>query len=368
MILTHLQIRQFRNIAQASFPLHAGLNLFEGDNAQGKTSVIEAALFLATSLSHRTRREEELIRWGEETAYLKGSVENTTGEIMLECGISKQRKSVKIDGDPLPKIGDLYGKLRVVLMAPEDLEIITGSPQVRRRFLDMAISQLDPNYISCLQRYKKALKQRNHLLKRLQFSRPSNPKLELAAWDEHYINYAAQVIVRRIEALRELHPIAEDIYAGLAGDGPFDIHYSLDVEADDGAVRDYLTQKLDKSLTHDIERGRTHHGPHRDDMVCHLDGKNLNVFGSQGQRRTASLALRIAEARWCKQVTNASPLLLIDDVIYEMDNTRRERFWDLMDTTAQVIITTTDRTQLGIRLQPSVIYQVNHGEICSIGP
>jgi DNA replication and repair protein RecF len=368
MILTHLQIRQFRNIAQAAFPLHAGLNLFEGQNAQGKTNVIEAALFLATSLSHRTRREEELIRWGEETAYLKGSVEDAVSEITLECGISKQRKSVKIDGVQLPKIGDLYGKLRVVLMAPEDLEIITGSPQVRRRFLDMAISQIDPNYIRCLQSYKKALKQRNHLLKRLQMSRSSNPKAELAAWDQHYIHYAAQVVVRRINALGELHPIAEEIYGGLALDGPFDIHYSLDIEATEETAKAYLTQKLEKSLPHDLERGSTHHGPHRDDMVCLLDGRNLNVFGSQGQRRTASLALRMAEAHWCKKVTNACPLLLIDDVIYEMDNTRRERFWDLMDTTAQVIITTTDRMQLGIRLQPSVIYQVNYGEICSFGP
>lgn len=368
MILTHLQIRHFRNIAQASFPLHAGLNLFEGQNAQGKTNIIEAVLFLATSLSHRTRREEELIRWGEETAYLKGSVEDGDAEVMLECGITKQRKSVKVDGAPLPKIGDLYGKLRVVLMAPEDLEIITGSPQSRRRFLDMAISQHDPKYISCLQSYKKALKQRNHLLKRLQLKRSSNPKAELAAWDQHYIQYAAQVMVRRINALRDLHPIAERLYAGLADDGPFDIHYSLELEPDEESARHYLAQKLEKSLAHDIERGSTHHGPHRDDVLCLLNGKNLNVFGSQGQRRTAALALRMAEAHWCRQITSASPLLLIDDVIYEMDNSRRKRFWDLMDTTAQVIITTTDRTQLGIRLQPSVIYQVNYGEVCSIGP
>ncbi len=368
MILTHLQIRQFRNIAQASFPLHEGLNLFEGQNAQGKTAVIEAALFLATSLSHRTRREEELIRWGEDTAYLKGTVDDAAEEIALECGISKQKKVVKVDGVPLPKIGALYGKLRVVLMAPEDLEIITGSPQIRRRFLDMAISQLDPQYISCLQKFKKSLKQRNHLLKRLQMNRSSNPQAELAAWDMHYITHAVQVIVRRINALNELQPLAENLYAGLADDGPFSIQYSLELQPDEDAVREYLTQKLKKTLQHDVDRGSTHHGPHRDDVVCILDGRNLNIFGSQGQRRTAALALRMTEAHWCRQVTSANPLLLIDDVVYEMDNNRRKRFWDLMNTTAQVIITTTDRTQLGIRQQPSVIYQVQNGQIYSDGP
>lgn len=362
MRLSSLLIRNFRLIQEAALTLTPGLQLFLGRNAQGKTSLIEAIHFLSTSTSHRTRREDELIQWEHDTAFLRGVVDRSNGSERLECGIERKRKLIKSDGVALPRVGDLYGRLRTVLFAPEDIAIVSGGPQERRRFIDMAIAQIEPNYITLLQRYRRVLRQRNQALKRMQATGGAAIK-ELEIWEQPFLDLAAQVVYCRGEAAQRLAPLAEAYYAGLADDGPLGIDYPPSEPGDESAIRERIRQRLERTRTAEIERGNAQVGPHRDDLRCLLNGKSLTVYGSQGQRRAAALALRLAEARSCRDQVGSWPVLLIDDVVYEMDNTRRSRFWELVDLSGQLIVTATDREHLGATLQPTNTFGVENGQI-----
>ncbi|MGI6454763.1 MAG: DNA replication/repair protein RecF [bacterium] len=363
MHLHSLLIRHFRLISDTVLTLQPGIQLFLGLNAQGKTSLIEAIHFLSTSTSHRTNREEDLIQWSESVAFLRGIVQDRDEQYTIECGLEKKRKVIKIDSVPLPRVGDLYGKLRTVLFAPEDLNIVVGSPHDRRRFLDMAIAQLDPGYIPILQQFRRALHQRNHVLKRVFQRRESEVARELAVWDIPYLQNAVHVISLRIKHVKELAPLVDQYYAGLADEGPLQLSYSGGESPDEQEIHSRLKEKLERSRKVELERGSTQVGPHRDDLLLHLQGRNLSQFGSQGQRRGAALALRLAEARHCHQVVGQRPVLLIDDVVYEMDNPRRARFWQQIDPEGQLIVTATDREHLGQGLEPVRIFQVEHGTI-----
>lgn len=363
MRLAQCLIRNFRLIEEAALTFSNGIQLVLGLNAQGKTSLIEAIVFLSTSTSHRTRKEDELIRWGHETAFLRGDVERGGERVVLSCGIEKKRKIVKVDNQPLPRIGDLYGRLRTVLFAPEDLAIVAGGPQERRRFIDMAIAQIDPQYIQSLQQCRRIVKHRNHILRKLQTQGAAAPDKELEAWDAPFLDAAAQVIERRRRCIKRLAPLVETCYAGLADDGPCIIGYPS-IESDDIAgIREELWQRMRRYARQEIERGSTQVGPHRDDLPVTLDGKPLAQFGSQGQRRAAALALRLAEARNACDAVGEMPILLIDDVVYEMDNSRRERFWRNIDLSGQLIVTATDRDHLGSPVEPAQTFEVSNGEI-----
>ncbi|MBZ0255558.1 DNA replication and repair protein RecF, partial [bacterium] len=333
--------------------------------AQGKTSLIEAIVFLSTSTSHRTRKEEELIRWGDETAFLRGGVDHNGEQQTLSCGVEKNRKVVKVDDQPLPRISDLYGRLRTVLFAPEDLIIVSGGPQERRRFIDMAIAQIDNEYIPLLQQYRRLVKQRNHILRRMQMAKGTDLSKELEVWNQPFLDAAAKVTERRGEFIDQLAPKVERFYAGLADDGPCRIEYPAAEPGDAEAIREVLAERLGKYRNKEIDRGSSQFGPHRDDAPMTLNGASLAQFGSQGQRRAASLALRLAEADNASECVGAPPVLLIDDVVYEMDNTRRKRFWDNIDFSGQLIVTATDKDHLGSNLDPTQIFEVDNGAIRS---
>ncbi|MDP8243109.1 MAG: DNA replication/repair protein RecF [Candidatus Hinthialibacter antarcticus] len=365
MYLSSLLIRNFRLIQDASLEFGPGLHLALGLNAQGKTSLIEAVVFLSTSTSHRTRKEEELIRWGDDTAFLRGVVDQNGQQETLSCGVEKKRKVVKVDDQPLPRISDLYGRLRTVLFAPEDLIIVAGSPQERRRFIDMAIAQIDSEYIPLLQQYRRLVKQRNHVLRRMQLDKRNDLTKELDVWNHPFLDAAAQVAERRGEFIDQIAPLLERFYAGLADDGPCRIEYPAAAPGDAEAIREDLAKRLERTRAKEIDRGSTQLGPHRDDAPITLDGKSLAQFGSQGQRRAASLALRLAEADNARNAVGAPPVLLIDDVVYEMDNTRRKRFWDNIDFSGQLIVTATDKDHLGATLNPTQTFEVSHGAIRS---
>lgn len=354
-------------IRQAELSLTSGMQLFLGANAQGKTSIIEAILFLSTSTSHRTSREEELIQWEQETAFLRGDVERERAPERLECGIERKRKVIRADGVVLPRVRELYGRLRTVLFAPEDLSIVAGGPAERRRFLDMAISQNNPAYIETLQHYRRVLKQRNHVLKQWQGRMTEQADRELEVWNGPFVDLAEQVMRERAEATRMLAEKAKGYYDGLADDGPFEVRYPA-AETGESTIRERLLERLERSRSSERERGSTQTGPHRDDLVCSLDGRTLVSFGSQGQRRAAALALRLAQAKVSFEFTGVWPILLIDDVVYEMDNMRRARFWESVDSTGQLIVTATDRDHLGTDRKPAQCFGVDHGQVCTRTP
>lgn len=364
MFVSSLLVRNFRMIAEASLALKNGMQLILGLNAQGKTSLIEALLFLSTSTSHRTRKEEELIRWGEEAAFMRAQIETEPETTFLECGVEKKRKIIKVDGSVLPRVKDLYGLFRTVLFVPEDLAIVDGSPQERRRFLDMVIAQADPAYITLLQQYKRVLQHRNHLLKQLQERGTQAIQNQLDIWNQSFIDFAVQIIGKRTEMVDSLLPLLEEAYDALADDGPLRIQYPPGKECDSTAITEKFTEKIERIRHVEIERGATQTGPHRDDLVFNLAEKNLALFGSQGQRRAAVLALRLAQSKWFEMSGMGLPVLLIDDVVYEMDNTRRSRFWQYLDYSGQMIVTATDREHLGPGIEPNQVFKVDHGEIC----
>ncbi len=365
MHLSSLLVRNFRLIEDASLEFGPGLHLALGLNAQGKTSLIEAIVFLSTSTSHRTRKEEELIRWGAETAFLRGAVDHNDQHQTLTCGVEKKRKVVKVDDQPLPRISDLYGRLRTVLFAPEDLDIVAGPPQERRRFIDMAIAQIDGAYIPLLQQYRRLVKQRNHILRRMQTDKSGDGSKELEVWNQPFLDAAAKVTERRGKFIGQIAPLLKQYYAGLADDGPCHIHYSPAEPGDAQAIREALAERLERNRSKEIDHGSTQLGPHRDNAPITLDDKNLAQFGSQGQRRAAALALRLAEAYNARNTVGAPPVLLIDDVVYEMDNTRRRRFWDNIDFSGQLIVTATDKDHLGADLDPKQTFEVDNGAIRS---
>lgn len=363
MIIESLFLRNFRILSELSIQLTPGTQLFIGMNAQGKTSLIEAFLFLSTSTSHRTRREEELIKWGEKTAYLRGHLVFDDTRKKIECGLEKKRKTIKIDEIPIAKVGDLYGHFRTVLFAPEDLNIISGSPHDRRRFIDMAIAQLDPTYIPLLHQFRRALQQRNHGLKKLQKNRSVQLLSEISVWDKPFLENASLIIHRRQSLIQQLAPLINENYSQLASDGPIRLMYGSGEFKNETEIYDYLKEKIERSRNLEIERGSSQYGPHRDDLTIELAGKNISQFGSQGQRRAAALSFRLAQAQICRQITGVWPLLLIDDVIHEMDQCRRNGFWRRLDLTSQMIVTATNPEQLGEAIKPAQRFKVEHGKI-----
>lgn len=364
MYVSSLLVRNFRRIAEASLSLTNGMQLILGLNAQGKTSLIEALLFLSTSTSHRTRKEEELIRWGEEASYLRARIEAGSEQTVLECGIEKKRKQIKVDGSVLPRVKDLYGLCRTVLFVPEDLAIVDGSPQERRRFMDMGIAQADPAYITVLQQYKRVLLHRNHVLRQMQERNSPALQSQLDVWNQTFLEYATDTIIKRTALIHALAPLLEEAYAALADDGPLRIHYPAGKAGDATAIQEAFREKMERVRATEIERGSSQIGPHRDELYFYLADKNIALFGSQGQRRAAVLALRLAQAQWFTQSGFGLPVLLIDDVVYEMDNTRRSRFWRVLDFSGQMIVTATDREHLGPGIEPTQLFKVDHGEIC----
>jgi DNA replication and repair protein RecF len=364
MSLTQLKIRNFRNIPTADLSLAPGANLFYGDNAQGKTAVLEAVAYLATSTSHRTRRDEELIRWGEQATFVSGRLEEPEGtEQVIEYGLSLEGKQIKVDGNPLRKVGDLYGIAQVVLFVPEDLDIINGSPSERRRFIDQTLAQVDKQHIARLQKYQQALRNRNYLLKRYQ-DRPVDPA-EMETWDRQLIDSGVPVIEARQKALRKLHVTLTKAYHEMSGASEsLALRYAGTIQPDEeqslGAA---FSERLVGGLDKDRQQGSTSAGPHRDDLHFILEGHNLRTFGSQGQRRTAALALRLAEMQYLEEETGQKPLLLVDDVIYEMDEGRRQRFLEAIDAGGQSLVTATDIEHLGGLAQRAKLFYVQSGLI-----
>jgi len=362
MFLSHLKIRNFRNLAAVDLDLSAGVNLFFGPNAQGKSALLEAVSYLATSTSHRTRRDDELIRWGEEAAYVRGQLAGGPEEA-LEFGLSREGKQVKVAGERLKRICDLYGRLRVVLFVPEDLEIVSGGPSERRRFIDLTLAQVESGHITHLQEYQQVLRSRNQLLKRAE-GRRFDPD-ELASWDHQLVEAALPVFEARRQALEELAEDLERFHRQMTdGAETLRVDYQCSARSgEDQPLKQAYREQLAASRERDLQLGSTCLGPHRDDLRFTLDGRDLRAFGSQGQRRTSVLALRLAELEWLRRKTGQHPLMLLDDVIYEMDEGRRGHFFKAIEQGGQALITATELEHLAPLAPRAKLFRVSGGEV-----
>ena len=322
MRITGIRLVNFRNYASLALRPDEGLCVLTGDNAAGKTNILESVFLCALGRSHRTLRDTEMVRMGEAAGYVGLTLETLRGGRAIECRLfAGERKKLLIDKKPLARSGELLGCLNVVMFAPEDLEIIKGGPGERRRFMDMEISQLKPKYYYTLQQYNAALKQRNALLK----SPEDTSFRTFEPWDDQLAVLGAAVIIARGEHLETVAEAAARAHTRLSmGAEALRVVYQPNMPpVEPTRMIDALREALFENLERDLNRGNTSVGPHRDDIGLYLDGVDLRTYGSQGQQRTVVLSLKLAELEIIREERGESPVLLLDDVFSELDKRRQ---------------------------------------------
>ena len=333
MRVTSVRLRDFRNYEICEFEPCAGVTVLMGDNAQGKTNALEAIYLTCAGRSHRTRQDRELIRWGAEAASVRVRAERRDGSHEVEIVIpALGRRMIEIAGQKAARSGELMGHITGVLFSPEDLTMVKDGPSERRRFVDIALSQIRPAYYYALQRYARALRQRNELLK-------SQAYAALDAFDEELARSGAEVMRNREWYIAKLSGAARATHARISGEKEV-----LALEYRPGADGDML-QELRKSRASDMRRMTTTVGAHRDDMAILIDGRDARVYGSQGQQRTAALSLRLSELRVMRDASGEWPILMLDDVMSELDPARRRSLVTYLED-VQTIITCTDADDL----------------------
>ena len=358
MWLETLHIKHFRNYEEANLSFHKGLNVFLGQNAQGKTNILEAAYLSGTTKSHKGSKDKEMIRFGEDEAHIRTIVEKNDKEYRIDMHLRKNgAKGVAINKMPIKKASELFGILNIVFFSPEDLNIIKNGPAERRRFIDLELCQLDKIYLSNLSKYNKTLVQRNRLLKDIAY----RPDLidTLQVWDMQLLEYGRHVIKKRREFVNELNEIIQDIHSNISG-GREKLILKYEPSIDDIFFEDELL----KARSRDLKLCQTTVGPHRDDMLFSVDGVDIRKYGSQGQQRSCALSLKLAEADILEKITDESPIILLDDVMSELDDGRQELLLERLGK-RQVFITCCDPSQL-LRLQKGKAFEMTDGSINEI--
>ena len=365
MRLVDLTLVSFRNYESAKLEF-GDFNLIVGPNAQGKTNLLEAIHFLATTKSYRAASDADLIRAGDELGYVKGTIEDAFTQRSVEIAIPVgRRKQVKLDGKVVGKLSNLVGLLKVVLFAPETTSVVRGRPSDRRRFLDMMLSQVRSDYLYTLQRYQTALRERNEALRQ---RRPGGVNRLLEIWDEALVESGAELMRLRSTACEQLRPIVRRQHDYLSENTEVaDLRYAPNVPMmEDGSAQQQEFQaRLIAAVDTDCARGSTSVGPHRDDVQLEIDESEARRFASQGQQRTLALAMKLAEFEWISEAAGELPVVLLDDVTSELDETRTALLFDVLRTfPPQVFLTTThlDRSILPDRTAATV-WSVSAGTV-----
>ncbi len=376
MWIRQLRLTNFRNYRSQELDLQQGPALLLGDNAQGKSNLLEAAFLLATTRSERAPTDADLICWDafdepQPFARVSAQIERADGPIELEMIVAarpgeraRASKRLRVNGVPRRQ-ADVAGQLTAVLFSTHDLQLIVGAPSERRRFLDITLSQLDPPYVRALQRYSKVIAQRNALLKRIQEGLASADELDV--WDSGLARDGAVLIERRADAVAALAGRAREAHSRLSdGKEELSIAYQPRLEGWDAAraLAALLLDALAAGRRRDISAGVTLTGPHRDDLSFTLNGAALASFASRGQQRTAALALRLAEARYMADRKGDLPVVLLDDVLSELDEGRRRPVLESLGEWDQLLITSADADRFGEGLpEASAVFRVTAGTI-----
>ena len=334
MNIRSIELKNFRNYENLEISFDEGTNILFGDNAQGKTNILEAAYMSGTTKSHKGSRDREMIRFGEEEAHLKTVVVRGGREYQIDMHLKKNRaKGIAIDKIPIKKASELFGILNIVFFSPADLNIIKNGPVERRRFLDSELCQLDRIYLADLTNYNKILAQRNKLLKDMIY-RPSLSDT-LPVWDMQLIETGKKIIRRRKQFVDELREIVSDIHYRISG-GKEELFLKYEPNIDDIFFEDELSRAKEK----DKKLCQTSVGPHRDDLLFSIGDVDIRKYGSQGQQRTSALSLKLAEIELVRKSISDTPVLLLDDVLSELDSSRQNYLLNNISDT-QTIITCT---------------------------
>ena len=357
MIIKSLELSDFRNYETLSISFDKGTNILFGDNAQGKTNILEAIYVSATTKSHKGSKDKEIINFNKEEAHIRTYLEKEDVEYRVDMHLRKNKsKGIAIDGQKIKKAADLLGLLNVVFFSPEDLSIIKNGPAERRRFADMELCQLDSFYLYNLNNYNKIINQRNKLLKDMYFNQ--NLKETLNIWDSQLVSYGSKIIEKREAFAKQLCEIIGDIHKKLSGGKEeLIVNYEPDVKVDDFEL------KMKENQEKDIRFKLTSTGPHRDDFSFMVGNIDIRKFGSQGQQRTAALSLKLSEIELVRKITKDNPILLLDDVLSELDSNRQNYLLSTIGE-IQTIITCTGLDEfVNNRFEIDKVFQIENGKI-----
>ena len=357
MIIKSIKLENFRNYESLDLDFEKGTNILYGDNAQGKTNVLEAIYLSATTKSHKGSKDKEIINFEKEEAHIRTILDKEGMEYRVDMHLRKNKsKGIAINGQPIKKAADLIGLLNVVFFSPEDLSIIKNGPSERRKFVDIELFQIDKYYLYNLNQYNKIINQRNKLLK--EFYQNSDLNETLQIWNMQLVTYGNQIIRRREMFAAQLNEIIFDIHKNLSGGKE-----ELKIVYEPNVSEDEFERKLKISQDRDIKLKMTSVGPHRDDFCFMVNGVDIRKYGSQGQQRTAALSLKLAEIELVKKVTGDSPVLLLDDVLSELDSHRQNYLLNSIGD-IQTMITCTGLDEfINNRFEIDKIFKVSNGMI-----
>ena len=353
MWIKKIKINNFRNYKNQEINLEKNINLFYGENAQGKTNIIEAIFLSSMGKSFRAKKDKEMISLGEENSIIEIEYEkiDRDGKIKIELG---NKKIVYVNGIKIKKLSELLGNINVVIFTPDDINILKGGPQNRRRFLDIMISQLRPNYMYNLNLYLKTLEQRNNYLR--QISKENKNENMLDIWDEELAKYAINIYNYRKQFIEKIKEKIKKIHEEITNNKE---EIKIEYLSECISKEKYL-ELLKQRRKLDIIKGYTTKGIHRDDFNIYINKKELGIYGSQGQHRTAILSLKLSELNIVKDEIGESPILLLDDFMSELDEKRRKNFLEKIND-VQVIITCTEK--IDIENKEILVYNVKSGEV-----
>ena len=353
MWIKKIKIKNFRNYEEQEIYFNKNINLFYGENAQGKTNIIEAIYLCSLGKSFRAKKDSEMIKLNKENAIIEIEYEKSDrdGKIKIEL---KKKKNIYINGIKIKKLSELLGNINIVLFNPDDINILKGGPQNRRRFLDVMISQLRPNYMHLLSLYLKTIEQRNKYLRQIKEEHKDEKMLDI--WDEKLADYATKICEYRIEFIEKIKEKLKNIHNNITNEKE---EIKLDYITECKEKKEYLLLLKERRKL-DIIKGFTTKGIHRDDFMIYINNKEINIYGSQGQNRTAMLSLKLSELQVIYEEIGEYPILLLDDFMSELDSNRRKNFLENIENT-QVIITGTEK--LDIEKLNYLEYNVSNGKI-----
>ena len=338
VILKSLTIKNFKSYSAETFSFSDRFNLIIGENAQGKTNLLEAIHFLLTFKPFKQLRVEEIITQGSKECGLKGETESESGFDEVHILVNDSNKTIRINGKIVYKTSKVYGRYNVVTFLPSDIELVKGSPQARRRYLDSVISIVNPDHLSDLKLYQRALAQRNAVLAKS----ASLSHEVLQVWDQKLADIGSQVISRRLEYISKIQPLLTEIYKQTSGlDDDIGIHYKSSVGVS-GNLKKAFQDKLKLSFNEDRRRLHTTLGPHRDQIAFSISGKDASTYASQGEAKNLALALKTSEIEMIRQELGRTPILLLDDITSELDGNRKMFLFKMLQKfSGQIFITTT---------------------------
>ncbi|MBQ8148264.1 MAG: DNA replication/repair protein RecF [Lachnospiraceae bacterium] len=357
MHIHSLELKNYRNYEYLNMNFDSGTTILYGDNAQGKTNILEAIYVSATTKSHRGSKDKDIIQFEQDESHIRTQVVKSDITRRIDMHLRKNKtKGIAIDGLPIRKSGELFGVANVIFFSPEDLSIIKDGPAERRRFLDLELCQLDRMYLYHYTNYNKVLNQRNNLLKQIYFQ----PKLAetLDVWNQQLVQYGTEIIRSRKAFIKQLNDILKDIHGKLTG-GKELLKIQYEASVDESNYEALLIQKQDM----DMKYQSTQVGPHRDDMSFYINDIEVRRFGSLGQQRTAALSLKLAEIEIVKQLIHDTPILLLDDVMSELDESRRDYLLHSIHDIQTIITCTGYDDFIKERMKINRVYKVVKGHV-----